>query len=121
MNDKYSKCTKEEKYKMDKKHIEAIQLKVKENIYLKRPFKEKKSLGRKRKFHEGLGEHNKFSDDNILRKCKHVILESVLKFINFKIKTQYSNEPGNILKEKRLFKLKQNQKESRRLITIKPF
>ena len=74
-----------------------------------------------RKFYEGLGEHNKFSDDNILRKCKHVILESVLKFINFKIKIQYSNEPGNILKEKRLFKLKQNQKESRRLITIKPF
>ena len=30
---------------------------------------------------EELGEHNKFSDDNILRKCKHVILDSVLIFI----------------------------------------
>ena len=36
----------------------------------KRPFKEKKDLGRKKKEYEGLGLHNKFSDDNIIRKVK---------------------------------------------------
>ena len=101
--------SKEEKYRKDKQYIEAIQLKIKENIYLKRPFKEKKSLGRKKKSNGDLGEHNKYSDDNILRKCKHAILDSVLNFINNKIKTQYSNESEMNLKKKRLLKLKQNQ------------
>jgi hypothetical protein len=40
---------KEDEIIVDKNYIEAIQLKVKENIYSKRPFKEKKSLGRKKK------------------------------------------------------------------------
>ena len=74
---------KEEEIVVDKNYIEAIQLKVKENIYLKRPFKEKKLLGRKKKAYEGLGEHNKFSNDNIIRKVKHVILHNI--FINKKI------------------------------------
>ena len=102
---------KEDNYIKDKKSIEAIQMKVKQKIYLKRPFKEKKTLGRKRKLNEGLGEHNKFSDDNILRKCKHAVLDSVLKFINNKIKTIYSYENEILLKEKKLLKLRQNQKE----------
>ena len=83
-------------------------MKVKQKIYLKRPFT-KKTLERKRKLDEGLGEHNKFSDDNILRKYKHDVLNSILNFINKKIKTVYSNEDEMILKEKRLLKLKQNQ------------
>ena len=97
-------------YTNDKKHIQEIQSRVKEKIYLKRPFKEKKILGRKKKHNEGLGEHNKFSDDNILRKCKNVILDCALKFINDKIKALYSKEQAKLLKEKKLFKLKQNQK-----------
>jgi hypothetical protein len=40
---------KEEEINVDKKYIETIQLKVKKNIYSKRPFKEKKILGRKKK------------------------------------------------------------------------
>ena len=70
---------KEEEINVDKKYIETIQLKVKKNIYSKRPFKEKKILGRKKKAHEGLGEHNKFSNDNIIRKVKHVILHNNIK------------------------------------------
>ena len=70
---------KEEEINVDKKYIETIQLKVKENIYSKRPFKEKKILGRKKKAYEGLGEHNKFSNDNIIRKVKHVILHNNIK------------------------------------------
>ena len=100
---------KEDNYIKDKKSIEAIQLRVKHKIYLKRPFKEKKTLGRKRKLNEGLGEHNKFSDDNIVRKCKHAVLDSALKFINKKIKTIYSYEKEILPKEMKLLKLKQNQ------------
>ena len=99
-------------YLEGKSHKESIQLKIKENIYLKKPFNEKKNLGRKKKSYEGLGEHNKFSDDNIIRKCKHVILDSVLVFINEKIKLFYSDMSKRALKERTLFKLKQNQSRS---------
>ena len=96
-------------YLEGKSHKESIQLKIKENIYLKKPFNEKKNLGRKKKSYEGLGEHNKFSDDNIIRKCKHVILDSIFVFINEKIKLFYSDMSKKALKERILFKLKQNQ------------
>ena len=110
LKEKLIKCEKDNNnYTNDKKYIQSIQLKARAKIYLKRPFKEKKILGRKKKPHEGLGEHNKFSDDNILRKCKNVISDSVLKFINLKIKILYSNENEILLKEKGLFKMKQNQ------------
>ena len=84
---------------------EDIQLKVREIIYSKKPFKEKKKLGRKKKLEEGLGEHNKFSDDNILRKIRSAILNSVLIFINKTIQTIYSNLDKNSLKDIQLFKL----------------
>lgn len=96
----------------DKDHKEYIQQKIKENIYLKKPFKEKKIIGRKTKQNEGFGEHNKFSDDNLIRKIKHIILESVFFFINQKIIELYSNsENKESLKKKQLFKLGQNQAE----------
>jgi len=100
---------KEEEINVDKKYIETIQLKVKKNIYSKRPFKEKKILGRKKKAYEGLGEHNKFSNDNIIRKVKHVILHNIMQFINEKIRTIFAYEDKKNLKEKKIFKLKQNQ------------
>jgi hypothetical protein len=93
----------------DKKYKESMQLKIKENIRSKSPFKEIKILGRKKKNHGVIGEHNKFSDDNIIRKIKHVILESVMNFINNKIRIICPNKKGKALKEKELFKLKQNQ------------
>ena len=90
---------------------EYIQLKIKEKIFLKKPFKEKKKLGRKIKSDECLGEHNKFSDDNILRKLRKAILNCVLKFINEKLKTLYSTENKLLLNEMKILKLKQNSIE----------
>ena len=82
------KPNKEEKemneFNKDKKCKEIIQLKIKEKIHSKKPFKEKKNLGRKKKSSIDLGEHNKFSDDNIIRKCKHVILDNVMNYIILK-------------------------------------
>ena len=96
---------------IDKISKESIQNKIKENIHLKKPFKEKKKLGRKIKSNENLGEHNKFSDDNVQRRLKNGILMCVLEFINKKIKYYFSN--GSIIppKNKLLFKLKQKPKE----------
>ena len=93
---------------IDKITKENIQQEIKEKIYLKKPFKEKKKLGRKIKSDECLGEHNKFSDDNIIRKIKSTILNNVLFFINQKIKINYPNLNKDSLKEMQLFKLKQN-------------
>ena len=118
---KDAKNKKEEDIIVDKNYVEAIQLKVKENIYSKRPFKEKKLLGRKKKAYEGLGEHNKFSNDNIIRKVKHVILHNIMLFINKKIKSLYSYDDEKIIKEKQLFKLKQNQPMSSRIDYNKDF
>ena len=90
---------------------DSIQIKMKNNIYLKKPFKEKKLIGRKKKSNEGLGEHNKFSDDNLIRRIKNIVLDSVSVFINKKILSFYSGDNPNSLKEKQLFKLGQNQAE----------
>jgi len=83
----YFNLINEDENKFDKKFAENIQWKEREKILSKRPFKEKKNLGRKKKEYEGLGLHNKFSDDNIIRKVKNTILKCIMEFINQKIKT----------------------------------
>ena len=112
---------KEDKNEIDKKYVELIQIKVRKNILSKRPFKEKKKIGRKKKEFEGLGQHNKFSDDNIINKIKHAILQKARIFINQKIKTLCVNEDGKILQKNVLFKLKQNQLESSKSAYDKEF
>ena len=51
-----------------------------------------KKLGRKRKSDNAKGEHNKFSDDNMRRKIKHVVLKSLMEFINNKIKEVFNGK-----------------------------
>ena len=36
-------------------------------------------------------EHNRFSDDNLRRKCKHIVLQNTMDFINNKISDLYGN------------------------------
>ena len=50
---------------IDKIDKENIQRKIKEKIFLKKSFEEKKKLGRKIKYNECSGKDNKFSDDYI--------------------------------------------------------
>ena len=78
---------------------------MKEKILSKRPFKEKKNLGRKKKEYEGLGEHNKFSDDNIIRKIKRAVLQNVRIYINQKINSIYKYDNEKLNNENKLFKL----------------
>ena len=100
---------KEDKSIINKVLKEYIQRQVKGQIYLKKPFKEKKKLGRKIKAEENLGEHNKFSDDNIQRKLKNAIINSLLEFINNKIISFHQGTKKNL---RLIGKLKQNTSES---------
>ena len=56
------------------------------------------------------GSHNKFSDDNVRRKCKHIILKSTLEFINEMIRIKYDNNIGNGILKKQLLTINQKQK-----------
>ena len=53
-------------------------------------------------------EHNKFSDDNVRRKCKHLVLQNVMNFINKKIDELYENK-GYGMNIKKLLIINQKQ------------
>ena len=55
-------------------------------------------------------EHNKFSDDHLRRKCKHLVLKYALIFINNKIKDIYNGNIGNGIFRKELKTINQFQK-----------
>ena len=56
------------------------------------------------------GKHTKYSDDNIRRKCKHIILTNLFDFINKKISEQYNNNIGKGIYIKKLLIINQEQK-----------
>ena len=93
---------KENELIIHKKFIESIKSKVKENILSKRPFKDKNNIGRKKK------EYN-------------AVLQIIRIFINQKIKTIYEYKDDKNLKEKKLFKLKQNESTGPKTDYIKDF
>jgi hypothetical protein len=64
--------------------------------------KQKKKCGRKRLSNKEIKEHNKFSDDNIRRKCKHLVLKNTLIFINEKIFIMYGGKIGEGILKKEL-------------------
>ena len=67
-------------------------------------------IGNKRKRKKNSGKHDKYSDDNIRRTCKHIILNNLLDFINNKIKKKYNNNIGSGKDIKKLFIMNQKQK-----------
>ena len=54
--------------------------------------------------------HDKFSDDNLQRKCKHLVLKNVQDFINNQIEYIYNGEIGKGLRVKKLKTNNQSQK-----------
>jgi hypothetical protein len=66
------------------------------------------------------GEHNKFSDDNLRRKVKHLVLKSVFDFINEKIKTMYSDINKGIF-TKQLLTINQKQISDATILFNKKF
>ena len=89
---------------------------VDNNINLKNKVKNEnkkeaqKLLGRKTRNSNETGEHNKFSDDNLRRKVKHILIDELMKFINNKICTMYDNNIGHGIFVKKLLIMNQKQK-----------
>ena len=54
--------------------------------------------------------HDRFTDDNMRKKCKNIILKCLFEFINNKIKLVYKNDIGHGLSEKNLKILNQKAK-----------
>ena len=83
-----------------------------EELNSKHNSKSEKKLGRKKKNESNYtkGEHNKFSDDNLRRKCKHVVLSNIMDFINEKIDYLYNGNIGNNIFKKKFLTLNKNQK-----------
>ena len=79
---------------------------------IKQNIKIKKKSGRKRKRtdEDVFKEHNKFTDDNMRRKCKHLVLKNIMDFINEKIRIIYDDKRGNGLFKKELQTINQSQK-----------
>ena len=67
-------------------------------------------LGRKKRAESQDGEHNKFSDDNLRKKVKHLVLDTAFKFINDKINEIYKGNIGHGIFIKKLLLINQKQK-----------
>ena len=83
---------------------------------------EDKNVGRKRKRPSVNGKtHDKFADDNLRRKIKHLVLESLFIFINKKIKEicKNNNNKGNF--EIQLLKINKKQKSEAKIEHDKEF
>ena len=55
--------------------------------------------------------HTKFCFDNLIRVCKHLVIENIIKFINEKIYEAYDGNIGKGLFKKVILKLNQKQKK----------
>ena len=87
--------------------IDSLNLPKLEDIKLK------KKCGRKRKNQkrdEKDENHNKFSDDNIINKCKHLVLKYTLEFLNNQIKIIYNGNIGKGSLKKELQIINNSQK-----------
>ena len=73
-----------------------------ENIKNNLKNKPKPHLGRKRKDESSIGEHNKFSCDNLRRKAKTLIIDNALDFLNAKINKIYKGNIGEGITIKKL-------------------
>ena len=71
--------------------------------------KGKKILGKKRKESNMKRKHNKFSDDNLRRKIKYIIISNLIKFINKKIYELYDGDLGEGMLIKKLLTLNHEQ------------
>jgi hypothetical protein len=68
------------------------------------------TIGKKRGRGAKSGDHTKFSDDNLRRKVKHIVLNDIKKFINDTIYDIYKGNIGNGIFRKELLTINQKQK-----------
>ena len=94
--------------------------------------KETKKRGRKRKRndivenennenYQNVITHDRYSDDNMRKKCKNIVLKIALEFLNQKIKEQYNNNIGKGKNKKELKILNQEEKVNQTVNIEKTF
>ena len=91
-------------FKIIKNSISEIN-QIEENNYLLQ-----KKCGRRKKEDKSFRVHDKFVDDNVRRKCKHLILDSIREFINKKINIIYDGNIGKNIFKKEILVLNNRQK-----------
>jgi hypothetical protein len=79
------------------------------NVYRSNEKKIKKKCGRIRKRKNDNKEHNKYSDDNLRRKIKHLVIKVLHDFLNNLIKTLYHDNIGKGPLKKQFQTLNQSQ------------
>lgn len=65
--------------------------------------------------------HDKYSDDNLRRKCKHLVLSCIMEFINKTIFQIYNGNIGNNIYRKELLTLNKSQKSNSNIIYNRVF
>ena len=68
------------------------------------------NIGKKTKREGNATPHNKFADDNLRKKSKHILLTEILNFINAKLKEIYKESLGNGILLKQLLTLNHKEK-----------
>ena len=72
----------------------------------------KSEKSKKKNCSNQVGIHNKFCDDNLRIKCKHIILSSLMDFINKKIYELYDGNIGQGILKKKLYIINNKQKSN---------
>ena len=85
-----------------------------ERFYINKQENQNSLLNKKRQRETNKSEktHNKFSEDNLKRVCKHLVIENIMKFLNKKIYDAYDGNIGDGILKKELVKLEQSQKKN---------
>ena len=107
--EKEEKEVKEEKEEKKKENEISKKGEIKE-IIIEEAKPQKKKCGRKRKRDGSWEIHDKFADDNLRRKIKHILLSELINFINKKIFELYNGNIGKGMTMKKLLTIKQEQK-----------
>ena len=87
---------------------------LKSNLIIK-----KKKVGRKRKL--DYEDNHKIANDNMIRKCKHLVINNCIEFLNFQIKKIYHNNIGEGILIKKILDINQIQKWDNKLESTKLF
>ena len=89
-------------------------LELKSNLNVK-----KKKVGRKRKL--DYEENLKITNDNMIRKCKHLVITYCMEFLNYQIKKLYHDDIGEGIRIKKILDINNEQKVDNKLESTKVF
>jgi len=102
---------------------QANNLIISNNLLLQKKRKPKTGESRKisNKAEKSFSKHTKYSQDNLQRRCKGLILNYTLEYLNYQIKKIYNGNIGNGIHIKKLFDISQEQKQNNSVDFIKIF